>query len=227
MSYARKQSDPAPDPHPEPQTEQAAQPAQQTSPVVDEVKTTIRIDKALLDAMQKAVKDSSGKLRGSQNEAFTEAVRLWLAYLGDSPALLVVDNAAGKKHITTSDGIVPLLEEMMQDATKVEFSIYPVSSASQNFEDGVITKVSKALVTRIGRPPVIRIGGQGVESTELQWEGEDGEARLQEAQEKTDIPLELSMIYPERDLYASMRFDLIEVRKFRQAPVLDFARLGL
>jgi hypothetical protein len=190
-----------------------------------EVKTTVRVDKSLLDAMQKVVKDSSGKLRGAQNEAFTESIRLWLAYFGNKPALLVVDKAV-RKHVVSADGLIPLLKEVMQDATKLEFSIYPVSSSSQNFEDGIIDMVVKALIARVGRPPVIRIGGQGVGTTVLDTE-DQLEERLQSAQEKSDAPLELSLVYPERDLYASFRFDLIEVRRLRQAPTLDFERLGL
>ncbi|MDG6933276.1 MAG: hypothetical protein JRN68_01115 [Nitrososphaerota archaeon] len=191
-----------------------------------EVKTTIRVNKNLLDAVQKVVKDgSSGKLRGFQNEAFTEALRLWLAYLGNTPALLVVDSKGGRKRVVSSDGIVQLLGDILHDATKVEFSIYPMSATSQNFEDGVLESVVKTLIQRIGKPPVARIGAEGAKSIELQGEGDGWEAKLQEAQERSDVPLELSLIWTERDLYASFRFESIEVKPFRQAPGSDDLRM--
>jgi hypothetical protein len=184
-----------------------------------EVKTTIRVSKSLLDAVQRVVKDgSSGKLRGFQNEAFTEALRLWLAYVGSAPAILVVDGKTGRKRVTSFDGIDGLMGEILADAMKVEFSVYPLSATSQNFEDGVLEKVVKALIKRIGRPPVARIGAEGVQSVELQGDGDGWEAKLQAAQERSDVPLELSLIWMERNLYASFRFESIETRPFRQAP---------
>ncbi|MDG6989478.1 MAG: hypothetical protein JRN21_09225 [Nitrososphaerota archaeon] len=203
----------------QPPAVQPEQPVMQSAVDDVEVKTTIRVNKSLLDAVQRVVKDgSSGKLRGFQNEAFTEALRLWLAYLGDTPALLVVDSKTGRKHVTSSDGVVPLVGEILLDATKVELSIYPMSATSQNFDEGVLEKVAKVLIRRIGKPPVARIGAEGVKSVELQGEGDGWEAKLQESQERSDVPLEMSLIWTERNLYASLRFESIEVQPFRQAP---------
>jgi len=53
------------------------------------LKTTLQVEKELLEDFQNAVVRRFGKLKGSQSQALAEAMKLWLSYVGEAKCVRV------------------------------------------------------------------------------------------------------------------------------------------
>ena len=114
------------------------------------VKTSIRLERDLLEEFQDAVEDNYGKLKGGQNEAFKEAILLWLAHKKNKQVLLMNNDRNGRLTVFWDYE----LRERLHDAlSRCRPSISLFRAGIQNcFNYGIITTVLRVLLDRYGLP---------------------------------------------------------------------------
>lgn len=123
---------------------------------VEIVKTSVRLERDVLEEFQEAVRDNYDKLKGGQNEALREAVLLWLAHRVDAHVLIMSDNRSGKMEVFRAGEVGERLRAALLARKRPNVSIWR-AGINRKFLPGVITEVLRALVEVYGEPEGAKI----------------------------------------------------------------------
>jgi hypothetical protein len=190
-------------------------------------KTSIRLPEELLDAFQSAVKEEWGKLKGAQNDAFSEAVLLWLSHKKSLPVVMIKDAGSGRKYVVLASQLEENLLELFK-GQRPQLGIVPI--ATSRFPVGIISISVQILLSKLGPPKTVSIhnldhGEELVEELETpsgafsvrigtadHWEDE-----LHSKQDGTKDKLELDLSWDSPSkVHASFREDYISILKNNQ-----------
>jgi hypothetical protein len=128
------------------------------------VKTSLRLERNILEAFQDAVEDNYGKLKGGQNEALREAVLLWLAHKRGVEVILMNDDRTGKMEVFPGEDVDERLREALLSRKRPSVTLWR-AGVERKFLRGTITKTLNVLLGLYGVPD--ESGIIDVESDEL------------------------------------------------------------
>ena len=195
--------------------------------MLDVDKTSIRLPKELKEVFQIAVEQEYGKLKGAQNDAFTESVLLWLAHKQSLPVVMIKDATSARKRVVLMSQLQENLYELLLDQHRPQLGIVPI--ATTRFPVGIISATAKILFNKFGLPKIAAIQNLDQGETTLEelnpkelsdkapdafdkWEG-----KLRSMQDGTRDRLELSLSWDSPSkVQASLREDYMSVLNSNQ-----------
>jgi hypothetical protein len=192
--------------------------------MLDFDKTSIRLPKELKEAFQNAVEQEYGKIKGAQNDAFTESVLLWLAHKRSLPVIMIKDAASGRKRVALVSQLQDNLYELLFDQHRPQLGIVPI--ATLRFPPGVISDTAKILFDKFGPPKTATMQNldQG-ETTVQELDMKDASAKvpntiehwereLLSMQDGTRDKLEIALSWGSpTEMQASLREDYMSILK--------------
>jgi len=184
------------------------------------VKTSLRLEKSVLEELQDAVEDNYGKLKGGQKEALREAVLLWLAYKRGIQVLLMNNDRTGKMEVFLGDSVGERLRGALLSRRRASVTLWR-AGIDRRFLRGAIANVLSVLLELYGAPDeagIIDLKGNALlEGLPVPADGREWEGALWRAEDGYDCVVAIRLLWRARRMSAVISPEAVSIHSINPA----------